>query len=305
MGGHETVWDVVVVGAGIAGAATALGIKRAMGETGRVMLCDPALAGGLSELGRGSLRALALAPDVRHHLDALGVWPQIELRAQPVSAMVITDARPGLLPNPAFLSFDESMNGRAPLAYLVLAGELRQVLLLACAEAGVVFDSGAALAVREERWTAGLSLADGRQHRARLVAAADGGQSRLRHAARIQVLDVPYGQSAIVATLRHEQDHGGRAVQHFFPAGPIALLPLKDQDGGERRTSLVWTEAHDEAERLASLPSDAFCAALQDRVGLALGPLQSRIGRVRIRFVSSWQSNWLPRVSRFLATRRG
>ena len=36
-----------------------------------------------------------------------------------------------------------------------------------------------------------------------------------------------YGQSAIVTTVGHERDHEGRAEEHFLPAGPFAILPLK------------------------------------------------------------------------------
>src|SRR6185295_3915780 len=36
-----------------------------------------------------------------------------------------------------------------------------------------------------------------------------------------------YNQSGIVVTVGHERDHGGRAEEHFLPAGPFAILPLK------------------------------------------------------------------------------
>ena len=53
-----------------------------------------------------------------------------------------------------------------------------------------------------------------------------------------------YPQSAIVATVRHERPHHGVAVEHFLPGGPFAILPLKGN-----RSSLVWTERKDDAER--------------------------------------------------------
>ena len=46
-----------------------------------------------------------------------------------------------------------------------------------------------------------------------------------------------YGQTAIVATIRHSLPHHGEAVQHFLPSGPFALLPLD-----EGRSSIVWSE---------------------------------------------------------------
>ena len=272
MGEIAPVWDVIVVGAGIAGAATALGLKRAMGRTSRVMLCDPALAPGSNHPARGSFRALAIAPDVQAFLDRLRIWEKIEAEAQPISGMTITDARPGLLPNQVYLNFDGTADGK-PLAHLVFADDLRRTLVEACAAEDVVCEAGEVADLRDVAWTAALVLKNGREHRARLVAAADGAQSRLRHASRIQVYETDYPQSAIVATLSHSVSHGGRATQHFFPGGPIALLPLRDAGGGERRTSLVWTDASHTAADLASLPPQLFCEALQGRIGHALGSL--------------------------------
>ncbi len=50
--------------------------------------------------------------------------------------------------------------------------------------------------------------------------AADGARSRLREQAGIGWIAWPYKQSGIVATIAHERDHEGRAVEHFLPSAP-------------------------------------------------------------------------------------
>lgn len=271
MGEQSRVWDCIIAGAGLAGAALALGVKRALGASAEIMLCDPAF--GRDGTGSGSLRAVAIAPDVRRLIETFGLWTGIAGNAQAVTSMVITDGRPGLLPNPAFLNFGGNEARPEPLAHMVVVDELRQLLLRACSEAGVVFDIGTASDFRTTPASLTLALSDGRDHRTRLLVAADGGRSRLRHAAAIQTLEIPYPQSAIVATLSHSEDHQGRATQHFLPGGPIALLPMRAADGSRHRTSLVWTENSREAARLVVLPAPEFCAALQDRIGGALGTI--------------------------------
>jgi 2-octaprenyl-6-methoxyphenol hydroxylase len=67
----------------------------------------------------------------------------------------------------------------------------------------------------------------------------------------------------------HERDHGGRAEEHFLPAGPFAILPLTG-----RRSSIVWTEETREAERLVALSAIDFHAELERRFGLALGEIE-------------------------------
>jgi 2-octaprenyl-6-methoxyphenol hydroxylase len=71
-----------------------------------------------------------------------------------------------------------------------------------------------------------------------------------------------------VLTVGHERDHQGRADEHFLPAGPFAILPLKG-----KRSSLVWTETPSEAARLIALPDDEFKRELEQRFGLHLGEL--------------------------------
>lgn len=102
----------------------------------------------------------------------------------------------------------------------------------------------------------------------RLLVAADGARSTIRQAAGIATQGWDYGQSAIVTTVGHERDHNGRAEEHFLPAGPFAILPLKG-----RRSSIVWTEKISEAERLVALPDAAFHDELEQRFKLHLGEI--------------------------------
>jgi 2-octaprenyl-6-methoxyphenol hydroxylase len=113
-----------------------------------------------------------------------------------------------------------------------------------------------------------VSLSDGTVIAARLLVAADGAHSKIREHAEIPTRGWNYGQSGIVTTVAHERDHGGRAEEHFLPAGPFAILPLKG-----RRSSIVWTEETREAERIVALADVAFHAELERRFGLHLGEI--------------------------------
>src|SRR5262249_25777221 len=113
-----------------------------------------------------------------------------------------------------------------------------------------------------------VDLDDGVPLSARLLVAADGARSSIREAAGIARDGWEYGQAAIVTTVSHERDHEGRAEEHFLPAGPFAILPLKG-----RRASLVWTEAKKEAERIVALPDADFHAELERRFKLHLGDI--------------------------------
>jgi 2-octaprenyl-6-methoxyphenol hydroxylase len=119
-----------------------------------------------------------------------------------------------------------------------------------------------------------VQLSDGTTIAARLLVAADGARSPIREHAGIATHGWEYGQSGIVTTVAHERDHNGRAEEHFLPAGPFAILPLKG-----RRSSLVWTEATREAERIIALPDREFHAELEKRFGLHLGEIKAEGSR--------------------------
>ena len=88
--------------------------------------------------------------------------------------------------------------------------------------------------------------------RAPLLVAAEGRNSPTREAAGIRVARWKYDHAAIVSTLRHELPHDQVAYEIFYPAGPFALLPMTDDEGGHR-SAIVWSVAAADAPGLLSL----------------------------------------------------
>src|SRR5262249_39242041 len=150
---------------------------------------------------------------------------------------------------------------------MVENGPLMAALAVKAREVGVTLRASAIESFEVEGERVLVRCGDGALA-AGLLIAADGARSRLRELAGIATFGWSYGQSAIVCTVAHERDHGGRAEEHFLPAGPFAILPLKG-----RRSSIVWTEEAREAQRIIVLPDDLFRAELEHRFGLHLGDI--------------------------------
>jgi 2-octaprenyl-6-methoxyphenol hydroxylase len=263
--------DIVVAGAGIVGLATALAVRHGGALPCRVLVRDPGLADGTAP--PRTLRAVAIAAGSRRFLERLGVWPALAATAQPMRGMDLTDTRDGAVPPPVFLRFAGDVAPGEPFAHMVLQDDLHAALLGACRRAGVSFEAQPVGAVMVRPDIVTIDPAGASPVTARLLVAADGGRSSARDQAGIKTIGWDYGQAAVVATLAHAEPHGGLATQHFLPGGPLALLPMRADDGSERRTSIVWTERQAEAQRLAGLPEAAFVAALRARIGHRLGAL--------------------------------
>jgi 2-octaprenyl-6-methoxyphenol hydroxylase len=261
--------DVLIAGGGVAGLALAVALRQGLGGGFSVMVVDPTLDKTPSDP-----RASALVAAAQRLFEAIGVWDRIAGEAQPILDMVVTDSRLTDVVRSVFLTFDGDVEPGQPFAHMVENGPLNAALLAKARESGVVLrpDSLAASATEfKSPADADLSVAlsGGERMRTRLLVAADGARSGIRDRAGIPTRGWAYGQSAIVATVAHERDHGGRAEEHFLPAGPFAILPLK-----HCRSSIVWTEHEAEATRILTLPERDFHAALERRFGLHLGEIE-------------------------------
>ncbi len=256
--------DILVAGGGLTGLPLALALRGGSVDSGlRVtVLSKEGPEDRLAPEMDG--RAFALSASSRNLLQLLGVWQHVAEQAQPMTAIDISDSRLSDVMKPVLLHLDNEMENGDPAAWVVEAHVLRAALARVYAErddirvispVDVTGFTTAAASVE-------VQLADGGVHRARLLAASDGRASGLRKLAGIKTIDWPASQWGIVATIAHTHPHNGRAVQHFLPAGPFAVLPLTGN-----RVSLVWTEQADLASKVVDMDDEEFLAQVRLRMG--------------------------------------
>jgi 2-octaprenyl-6-methoxyphenol hydroxylase len=275
-GGMAKDQDIIVIGAALNGLAAALAlggrhVKRPL-EVVVVDLKDPRGFATRSFDGRAS----AITAAARRMFEALGVWQQVSQEAQPMRDIIVTDsATPGAA-RPVLLQFGPEDMGGGPSSHMIENRHLYAAMLQEAQNSPHIrfcvgqpverFHFGSGLAA--------VTLADGTILRAPLIVAADGRNSPAREAAGIRLVGWPYDQMGLVATVEHELPHGGRAEEHFTPSGPFAILPLPGN-----RSSLVWSERREAAERLLALPLDTFEEELKLRFGTHLGAVKLISGR--------------------------
>jgi 2-octaprenyl-6-methoxyphenol hydroxylase len=275
--------NLAIAGGGHAGLMLALAVKSALGESCQVTVYDP---NGF-EPRVHDLRASAIAANVRQKLEDLGIWDALQQDAQPIHDMVITDTALEEPVRPKLLSF-ENTEAR-PFAHMVGNNALSTVLKKAVLEAGVKLIQTPVTGYLIKNEQVEISHGNAAPSHASLLVAADGARSNLRELAGIAFYGWGYGQMALVATIGHERPHHGRAIEHFLPSGPFAILPLMGN-----RSSIVWTERDIDAKRLMAMESDTILRELERRFGLEWGeltlltPLEAwplRLGLAR-RFIS-------------------
>ncbi|MPZ38759.1 MAG: ubiquinone biosynthesis hydroxylase [Rhizobiales bacterium] len=258
-----------MAGAGFAGLSLAIALRQALGASFDVVVADPAL-----ERAGSDPRSSAIVAAARRLFETIGVWERIASGAQPILDMLVTDSRLDDVVRPTFLTFDGEVGPDEPFAHMIENGPLLAALLAKANESGVMLTNTAVADSTLAGDRNDVRLQDGVSYSARLLVAADGARSSIRERAGVATHGWQYGQSSIATTVRHERNHNGRAEEHFLPAGPFAILPLK-RDATGHRSSIVWTEETKEAERIVALDDAGFHAELEKRFGLHLGEIEA------------------------------
>lgn len=258
--------SIVIGGGAFAGLGLALALRQGLGPDIPIVVADPAFAVRPSR----DPRASAIVAACRRLFEAVGVWDAVAGTAQPILDMVVTDSRLDDATRPVFLTFAGEVEPGEPFAHMVENRLLIDALMTRAESEGVELNALAVSTYDSNPDGTRVTLSDGRVIDASLLIAADGAKSKLREHANIATHGWDYDQSGIVVTVGHERDHQGRAEEHFLPAGPFAILPLKGN-----RSSLVWTESRSEAARIVALPDAEFQTELEKRFGLHLGDIKA------------------------------
>jgi 2-octaprenyl-6-methoxyphenol hydroxylase len=256
MGEASQHFDVAVVGGGPAGLAAAVALADAQV---RVALIAP-------RPSTDDWRTTALLGASVHFLERHGIWSALGAVAAPLRRMRLVDASNRLFRAPD-VTFDAREIGRDLFGYNVANGPLVGALSDAvAARSGIVRFEGLFEGLYLGPDADLLRLSSGEVVSAAMVIAADGRNSAVRQAARIDVKSWAYPQEALVLALNHSQPHYDTSTEFHTEAGPFTLVPH-----GPGRSSLVWMDRPEAIARLAGLDDAALALEIERRSGSAFG----------------------------------
>lgn len=260
--------DIAIAGGSHAGLGLALALAKTLGPELRITIIERRARDAAIT---PEPRAFALSAGSRGLLTALGVWPSLADRATPVTRIEITDSGLEHALRPTLLVYDNRVPASGEAAtHIVEADHLRTALHEAVVrQPGISWIAPAGVAsLAPGPANIDIGLDDGRTIAAGLLVASDGARSRVRDLAAIKTVGWSYGQTGIVTVVAHARPHDGVAVQHFLPAGPFAMLPLRGN-----RSCITWSEGAANATRILALDDAAFLAEVERRFGHRLGAL--------------------------------
>lgn len=282
----ESDFDVAIVGAGPVGLALAAWLaRREATRSLRLALVD----GSDPQTARRDPRALALSTASRDLLEPIG-WPRHASRIETVHVSQRGHFGRAVIRAQSY--------GLAALGYVVRYGALVEVLQARQGKDTVLYSQTRALAAGDASTTASTdealaaagmtrlqlqpSAANGQSAtlRARLVVIAEGtlnthdhalGGSGSRQAPSTSFIKRrDFGQTALVSTVGTATPQRHTAWERFTEEGPLALLPLAD-DQRRGQYALVWCAPPAVCAQRAALDDASFLRQLHTAFGERLG----------------------------------
>lgn len=263
-------YDVIIIGAGLVGMATALGLAK---RRYKVCIIE---AKPFENNYHPSYdhRILVVNKASYNFWNHLGVWQNIKDNSETIQTVHVSQK--GFYGKCTF-SADEL--AQTQLAHTIEALALGSELQALCqANESIEFICPAWYQSLEYTSTsAQVKITIDEQNEqtleAKLVLAADGALSKVRKDLNLDVEHKDYELTTVVASVTPEKPHQNQAFERLTNKGPTALLPYK-----ANRCGFVWTTDKIHAQQLLDLPDEEFLRQAQKQFGYRLGRLL-KVGR--------------------------
>jgi 2-octaprenyl-6-methoxyphenol hydroxylase len=256
-------FEIAVIGGGLAG----LTLSCLLAGHGLNVACiDQAVQGP-----GGDLRTTAISYGSRKILEEAGIWQRLEGKTCAIENIEILDGD-----SPVLLNFLSGEMENKSFGWIVLNADLRvaMVEMLKTFKNATHIQGQAVKDFKSEEDFITVALADGSHVKAKLAVGADGRNSFVRERMDVPVREWSYRQRAVVCTAQHENPHNNIAVEHFWPEGPFAILPMADDERGNHRSSVVFTEHGPENKSLMRLSDEEFEKAMAEKFPAGYGAVK-------------------------------
>ncbi len=263
-------FDLVIAGGGVVGCALALALSQQTDL--RIALIEKSDGTQKANAVKGNdalqhdfadARVVALAEQSWQFLTSLGVGSSLQQIATPINRIHVSDR--GHLGHCELKAEEYQVDA---LGYVCGLSSLTQVIEGALKKTKVRWfcpDTIEQAVTKHDK----IDIKTQRHHvSGSLLVVAEGGESETRKMLGFKAQQTAYEQVALVTNVRANVGHKNIAYERFTEDGPLAFLPMGEQD-----YSVVWSLNQQDYERLLAEDEQTFLAELQVAFGYRAGLL--------------------------------
>jgi 2-octaprenylphenol hydroxylase len=278
--------DITIIGGGCVGLTAALGLA----DNGfNVIVVDAATSH--TELTEPELRVSAISAASENIFRQLGSWSHLDsTRFAPYNQMSVWD-------KDSFgkIEFAAEQLSESRLGHIIENNNIRNSLIaVASSHANIQlkFDSRVTSLHNQSNNQSQqvlITLEDGTPIISKLLVAADGANSWVRKQLKTPMIFSDYDHHALVATIKTTEPHQACARQVFLKSGPLALLPLKN----ENQCSIVWSSSPEHVQQLKDMTEQEFNKSITAATDSVLGPITLTSQRVSYPLTMRYAKQWV------------
>lgn len=255
-------FDVIVVGGGMIGAATALGLAK---QAKRVLMLEQVAPQSFEKKQAIDLRVSAISAGSARFLSSLNAWDDIvSMRLCPYRRLETwEDSR-------YKLSFNAQSAHLNELGFIIENRLIQLALWQQCQIQANLTVSCKSKIVHIAKKDQGhiLTLNNKDRFYCRYLIGADGAHSLVRDYAKIAVCSWDYRQRCLLVNVQTELEQQDITWQWFTPQGPRAFLPLPNN-----QASLVWYDHPERIKQLCALPIERLKDEILNHFPAQLGDI--------------------------------
>jgi 2-octaprenyl-6-methoxyphenol hydroxylase len=261
---YEKEFDVIIVGSGIIGASLALILAKTDFNVAIIEAAPLA-----KDLAHQPDKTIVLAHSSQIIFKMMGIWEQVAPNACAIQEIHVSDQ--GHFGGAQIKAEQEQIPA---LGYVVSAKAISLTLQQAINHPRItLFQPARFISYKYEDNHTLVTLTQdniSKTLKAKLLVGCDGQSSAVRTFLKIPATHYDYEQVALISHVQLKRPHQNIAYERFTQQGPLAFLPLRNQE-----SAVIWTVSQQRASQLINLSSLEFKNALQKNFGYRLGKFLS------------------------------
>ncbi len=257
----EIQTDIIIIGGGLIGAVCAISLSN-IGY--RVTILEKNNL-KINQKNHLDTRTVAISEGTKIFLNKIKIWKDLKNFSEEIKNIKIIDRNPS-----NYLDFDNSRRD-SNLGYII-----KNKLMLGVFYKKIKSQTNVSVIDNVKNYTF-ENIKDkifvnlkNLKIKADIIIAADGKNSFVRNALKTTIFKKNYNKKALVLTLTHSKSHSNTAFEFFFKNGPLAILPMKNNNK-TYNSSIVWTDQANYLESILKMDENKLISILNKKTKNCLG----------------------------------